>query len=68
VKLRVEAEDYIDQKLAAFEILLNKTLGTVAKGREQLRGQRTSLTNGAPEATSGPDAPFDAAELSQPSL
>lgn len=69
IKLRVEAEDYIDQKLAAFEILLNKTLATVAKGREQLQGQRTSLTNGAPEATSGPDAaPFDAAELSQPSL
>ncbi|MDQ4124413.1 MAG: hypothetical protein M3134_02275 [Actinomycetota bacterium] len=69
VKLRVEAEDYIDQKLAAFEILLNKTLATVAKGREQLQGQRTPLTNGAPEATSGPDAaPFDAAELSQPSL
>ncbi|HEX2294935.1 MAG TPA: cell division initiation protein, partial [Actinomycetota bacterium] len=68
VKLRVEAEDYIDQKLAAFEILLNKTLATVNKGREQLRGQRTSPTNGAPEATTGPDAPFDAAELSQPSI
>ncbi|HEX2058328.1 MAG TPA: hypothetical protein VHI71_08165 [Actinomycetota bacterium] len=68
VKLRVEAEDYIDQKLAAFEILLNKTLGTVAKGREQLRGQRTSLTAGAPEAVTGPEAPFDAAELSQPSV
>jgi cell division septum initiation protein DivIVA len=68
IKLRLEAEDYIDQKLAAFEILLNKTLGTVAKGREQLRGQRTSIVDGAPEATSGSDAPFDAAELSQPSL
>ncbi len=66
VKLRVEAEDYIDQKLAAFEILLNKTLATVAKGREQLRGQRQSVMSGAPEA--GPDAPFDAAELSQPSV
>jgi cell division septum initiation protein DivIVA len=67
IKLRVEAEDYIDQKLAAFEILLNKTLGTVAKGREQLRGQRQSpVAAAAPEA--GSEAPFDAAELSQPSL
>jgi F0F1-type ATP synthase membrane subunit b/b' len=68
IKLRVEAEDYIDQKLAAFEILLNKTLATVAKGREQLRGQRQApVISGAPEAT-GDAAPFDAAELSQPSL
>ncbi len=36
-KIRLEAEDYVDQKLAAFEILLNKTLATVARGREQLR-------------------------------
>lgn len=35
-KIRAEAEDYVDQKLAAFEILLNKTLATVARGREQL--------------------------------
>jgi vacuolar-type H+-ATPase subunit H len=66
IKLRLEAEDYIDQKLAAFEILLNKTLTTVAKGREQLRGQRTPVMNGAPEAA--PDAPFDAAEFSQPGI
>ena len=67
IKLRVEAEDYIDQKLAAFEILLYKTLATFAKGREQLQGQRQSpVMNGVPEAAS--DAPFDAAELSQPSL
>src|SRR5688500_565493 len=37
-RMRIEAEDYIDQKLAAFEILLNKTLATVNRGREQLRG------------------------------
>lgn len=68
VKLRVEAEDYIDQKLAAFEILLNKTLATVAKGREQLQGQRQSpIGNGVAEPAPG-EAPFDAAELSQPSL
>lgn len=69
-KLRMQAEDYIDQKLAAFEILLNKTLGTVAKGREQLRGDKPKVEVGIPgdgEAitTSGP---FDAAELRQPTV
>ncbi|MEO8323953.1 MAG: hypothetical protein ABI571_07445, partial [Actinomycetota bacterium] len=34
-----EAEDYIDQKLAGFEILLNKTLSTVSRGRSQIRGE-----------------------------
>jgi hypothetical protein len=64
-KLRVEAEDYIDQKLAAFEILLSKTLGTVSRGREQLRGEPISPA-GEPSADSGmqiPEAPFDAEEL-----
>ncbi len=37
--LRLEAEDYVDGKLANFEIALNKTLATVAKGRERLRGR-----------------------------
>jgi hypothetical protein len=44
-KIRVEAEDYVDQKLAAFEILLNKTLATVSRGREQLRGQDKPITD-----------------------
>ena len=34
-----EAGDYIDQKLAGFEILLNKTLSTVSRGRSQIRGE-----------------------------
>jgi cell division septum initiation protein DivIVA len=61
-RMRVEAEDYIDQKLAAFEILLDKTLGTVARGREQLRGERAT---GAvePESHEAPaEAPFDVAQ------
>jgi len=36
-RLRHEAEDYIDQKLAAFEVVLERTLQTVARGREQLQ-------------------------------
>lgn len=48
-KIRLEAEDYVDQKLAAFEILLNKTLATVARGREQLRaGTKPSDPVGIP--------------------
>ena len=68
-KLRMQAEDYIDQKLAAFEILLNKTLGTVAKGREQLRGEKPKVEVGLdPQEPGDPTAsgPFDAAELRQP--
>ena len=37
-RIRAEGDDYVDQKLAAFEILLNKTLATVARGRDQLQG------------------------------
>lgn len=38
-KLRLEAEDYVDAKLATFEVVLNKTLGAVHRGREKLRGR-----------------------------
>lgn len=40
--LRLEAEDYVDGKLANFEIALHKTLKTVEKGRERLRGRLAS--------------------------
>jgi hypothetical protein len=69
-KVRMEAEDYIDQKLAAFEILLNKTLGTVARGRERLRGEKEDGAPG-PQPQEVPDqAPFDIAQplLDQPRL
>jgi cell division septum initiation protein DivIVA len=61
-KVRLEAEDYIDQKLAAFEILLNKTLATVARGREQMRGEVTTAP--PPGALDEVPRPFDA-ELSR---
>lgn len=35
-KLRLEAEDYVDQKLASFEIVLERTIKTVAAGRQKL--------------------------------
>jgi cell division septum initiation protein DivIVA len=64
---RVEAEDYIDQKLAAFEILLNKTLNTVGRGREQLQGDAQTV-NVPQEGHPADGAPFDAVELSRQAL
>jgi hypothetical protein len=36
-RLRHEAEDYADQKLASFEIVLDRTMKTVKAGREKLQ-------------------------------
>ncbi len=44
-RMRAEAEDYIDQKLAAFEIQLNKTLTTVSKGRKQLQAASNTTSS-----------------------
>ena len=38
-RIRLEAEDYVDAKLANFEVVLNKTLTAVERGREKLRGR-----------------------------
>ncbi|MGZ4796709.1 MAG: hypothetical protein ACXVLO_09640 [Acidimicrobiia bacterium] len=35
--LKHEAEDYIDRKLASFEVVLERTMTAVAKGRERLQ-------------------------------
>ena len=35
-RMRLEAEDYADQRLAQFEIILERTLKTVAAGRQKL--------------------------------
>jgi cell division septum initiation protein DivIVA len=37
-RLRLECEDYCDQKLASFEIVLERTMKTVAAGRTKLQG------------------------------
>ena len=46
-RLRHEAEDFCDQKLASFEIVLDRTLKTVQAGREKL------------QATPAPSPPSD---------
>jgi vacuolar-type H+-ATPase subunit H len=38
-KMRLEVEDYVDAKLANFEVVLHKTLGAVERGRDKLRGR-----------------------------
>lgn len=36
--MRLETEDYVEGKLARFEVILQKTLSQVEQGRERLRG------------------------------
>lgn len=50
-RLRLECEDFCDQKLASFEIVLERTLKLVGSGREKL--QATNLTR--PEAEPEPE-------------
>lgn len=62
-RLRLEAEDYCDQKLAAFEIVLERTLKTVAAGRQKLSLTPTpvpgDLAGDGDETLGGEDAFFD---------
>jgi cell division septum initiation protein DivIVA len=37
--MRKQVDEYVDGKLATFEITLNKTLSAVARGRDKLRGR-----------------------------
>ena len=45
-RLRLEAEDYCDQKLAAFEVVLDRTIKTVAAGRQKLSMTPTPMIDG----------------------
>ena len=46
-RLRLECEDFCDQKLAGFEIVLERTLKVVGSGREKL--QATNLARAEPQ-------------------
>ena len=37
-QVRTEADEYVDQKLANFEVVLTKTLQAVGRGRDKMRG------------------------------
>ncbi len=53
-ELRLEAEDYVDAKLANFEVALQKTLMAVTRGRETLR--LAERGRNGPEALRAPSA------------
>lgn len=38
-EIRAQADDYVDSKLANFEVVLSKTIGSVDRGREKLLGR-----------------------------
>ncbi|MET8556898.1 ATP synthase F0 subunit B [Streptomyces sp. NPDC004959] len=42
-EVKAEADDYVDSKLANFEVVLTKTLGSVGRGREKLLGTGDGL-------------------------
>jgi cell division septum initiation protein DivIVA len=58
-QMRLEAEDYVDAKLANFEVVLHKTLTAVERGRERLRGRLDVDALSAPDL--GYDDPTDVA-------
>jgi hypothetical protein len=61
-RIRHEAEDYVDRKLASFEIVLDRTIRTVQAGRERLTGAPAAPAEGPSEAestASGEFSPFD---------
>ncbi|MFF0213662.1 DivIVA domain-containing protein [Streptomyces vinaceus] len=50
-EIRAEADDYVDSKLANFEVVLTKTIGSVDRGREKLLGRGPGLDEqGYPDA------------------
>ncbi len=51
-EVRAEADDYVDSKLANFEVVLTKTLGSVGRGREKLLGTGTGP---GPDGREDPD-------------
>ena len=58
-RLRLEAEDYCDQKLAAFEVVLDRTIKTVAAGREKLSITPMPILEGRDTDIAGIDAEDD---------
>jgi hypothetical protein len=60
-RLRMEAEDYCDQKLAAFEVVLDRTIKTVSAGREKLSVTPPPIVDGPDIRVAGVDPDGDMA-------
>jgi vacuolar-type H+-ATPase subunit H len=58
-EVRAEADDYVDSKLANFEVVLNKTLGSVGRGREKLLGTGPGLDEDGYEDEDAPERSHD---------
>ncbi|MEU3182208.1 cell division initiation protein [Streptomyces albidoflavus] len=59
-EIRAQADDYVDSKLANFEVVLTKTIGSVGRGREKLLGADPVAEDGyddpeAPERSHDPE-------------
>ncbi|KUJ36220.1 cell division initiation protein [Streptomyces sp. NRRL F-5122] len=62
-EVRAEADDYVDSKLANFEVVLTKTLGSVGRGREKLLGTGPGLDEQGYEDEDAPERSHDPATL-----
>lgn len=58
-RMRRECEDFCDQKLASFEIVLERTLKLVGSGRDKLQSTSPSPPEPAPEPDPGAAGFFD---------
>ena len=76
-RLRHEVEDYADQKLASFEIVLDRTMKTVRAGREKLQvspippveiGEQGDTSLAAPAGSAGKPGALGAADGSDPGI
>jgi cell division septum initiation protein DivIVA len=61
-EIRAEADDYVDSKLANFEVVLTKTIGSVDRGREKLLGHRPADGYDGPADHDEDDAPERSAD------
>lgn len=64
-EIRAEADDYVDSKLANFEVVLTKTIGSVDRGREKLLGRGPGLDEQGYADTEAPERSADPETLKQ---
>jgi cell division septum initiation protein DivIVA len=61
-EIRAEADDYVDSKLANFEVVLTKTIGSVDRGREKLLGRHPDADQQGFASEDDADAPERSAD------
>ncbi|MGX1886164.1 ATP synthase F0 subunit B [Streptomyces sp. NPDC055287] len=64
-EIRAEADEYVDSKLANFEVVLTKTLGSVDRGREKLLGRGPGLDDQGYADEEAPERSHDPETLRQ---